>query len=128
MVCYAIGTAAHGLSKERKATLVLEDGTEFRGFVFGATVSVPGEVGKKELQYFPYWLHFDSLKALEIEGVILTSKKKLKVGHFLWLFVCSIPNWDGWISRILDRSLLLPTNFGSHVSHDWQLWRSGVGR
>ncbi len=45
MVCYAIGTAGHGLSKERKATLVLEDGTEFRGFVFGATVSVPGEVG-----------------------------------------------------------------------------------
>lgn len=46
MVCYAIGNAVQGLSKARQASLVLEDGTEFRGFAFGATVSVPGEVGK----------------------------------------------------------------------------------
>lgn len=45
MVCYSISSSC-GRDNEKKASLILEDGTEFRGYVFGAAVSVPGEVGK----------------------------------------------------------------------------------
>lgn len=48
MVCYAVGGPPTDEEKrgERRATLILEDGTEFQGFVFGSPTSVAGEVGK----------------------------------------------------------------------------------
>ncbi len=45
MVCYSISSTC-GRDKEKRASLILEDGTEFKGYVFGAPVSFPGEVGK----------------------------------------------------------------------------------
>ncbi|CAG7719817.1 unnamed protein product [Allacma fusca] len=45
MVCYALSPADEGESHaKRRAKLVLEDGTEFPGYIFGAPVSVTGEV------------------------------------------------------------------------------------
>lgn len=47
MVCYAIESPQpEGARAQRKATLVLEDGKEFQGYVFGSPTSVAGEVGK----------------------------------------------------------------------------------
>ncbi len=48
MVCYAIESPQPegGTRVQRKATLVLEDGKEFQGYVFGSPTSVAGEVGK----------------------------------------------------------------------------------
>lgn len=46
MVCYALGSPQAEGSPDKKATLVLEDGTKFEGFVFGSPTSVAGEVGK----------------------------------------------------------------------------------
>ncbi|CAL8100609.1 unnamed protein product [Orchesella dallaii] len=44
MVCYALNGLQDAERKEQRATLVLEDGTQFQGFVFGSPTSVAGEV------------------------------------------------------------------------------------
>ena len=44
----------------KKATLILEDGSKFDGFSFGADKSVGGEIGENEnVQYwFNYWFNY----------------------------------------------------------------------
>ncbi len=49
--------AAAESRKKKTATLVLEDGTSFQGWVFGSETSVAGEVGE-ELGDFT-WFHVD---------------------------------------------------------------------
>lgn len=62
----------------KMATLILEDGTTFKGLLFGANVSVSGEVGK-------------SVKALLllkfISATIASSYKNLPV-YLTWLTLC----------------------------------------
>jgi hypothetical protein len=38
----------------KRGTLILEDGSEFNGFVFGATTNTAGEVGRKIIIDFVY--------------------------------------------------------------------------
>ena len=47
MVCYALSPENLGFHEAKRGKLVLKDGTEFPGFVFGASAPVAGEVGKK---------------------------------------------------------------------------------
>jgi len=54
MVCYAIspGVFNAGSTKYKEATLVLNDGTRFQGYLFGAQVPADGEVGNNNQSIF----------------------------------------------------------------------------
>ena len=41
----------------KRGTLILEDGSEFNGFVFGATTNTTGEVGKTVLINFFFFIY-----------------------------------------------------------------------
>jgi len=41
----------------KRGTLILEDGSEFNGFVFGATKNTTGEVGKKIIIDFVFFVY-----------------------------------------------------------------------
>jgi len=43
----------------KRGTLILEDGSEFNGFVFGATKNTTGEVGKKIIIDFIFLFMYD---------------------------------------------------------------------
>ena len=45
----------------RKATLILEDGTQFSGFSFGAETSIGGEIGELSFVYVMFHLPKDDL-------------------------------------------------------------------
>jgi len=48
MVCYSISSVC-GREGEVTGSLILDDGTEFKGYLFGAATSVPGEVGESKI-------------------------------------------------------------------------------
>jgi hypothetical protein len=56
-----------------RGTLILEDGSEFDGFVFGARTNTTGEVGKSLLINFFCFL------------------------IYLFLLLFSLSNWYGWL-------------------------------
>ncbi len=66
-------------SNDKIARLVLADGSEFIGKLFGACKSTYGEVGR---------FHLPLLRSLIINSF------------------CSFPNWHGWVSRIFDGSVI----------------------
>ena len=66
----------------KQGALILEDGSEYKGFVFGAEANTTGEVGKKNTFYDNTYLH-------------------------LILNLYSLPNWYGRLSRVSYRPIVL---------------------
>ena len=79
----------------KRGTLILEDGTQFSGFVFGAETNTTGEVGRRHA-----W------------EILLLDRSRLS---------SSISNWYGRLQRISDWSIVLWRNLGPDVSIDWKL-------
>ncbi len=86
-----------------RGTLILEDGSEFDGFVFGARTNTTGEVGKRLLinffffwfTYFYFYLVFqtgmvgyiESLTDPSYRGQILVLTSPLIGNHGLFLYI-----------------------------------------
>ena len=79
----------------KRGTLILEDGSEFAGTVFGATANTTGEVGKTVTDHALF--------------ATMSSPFSLSNGH-------------GGLQRISYRSIVLWRDSRAHFSTDWQLW------
>lgn len=79
----------------KRGTLILEDGTQFSGFVFGAETNTTGEVGK-----------IRTWKIIFLDLFRISS---------------SVSNWHGRLQRVPDGSIVLWRNLGTDVSIDWKL-------
>lgn len=79
----------------KRGTLILEDGTQFSGFVFGAETNTTGEVGR-----------------IHVWKIILLDPSRMS---------SSVSNWYGRLQRVSDWSIVLWRNLGTDVSIDWKL-------
>jgi hypothetical protein len=82
--------------KMTRGTLILEDGSEFNGFVFGASTNTAGEVGRTILINFFLF--------------------------YLLLLLFSLSNWYGRLYWIINGPILLWRNSSPYLSTYWKLW------
>ena len=100
-----------------KATLFLDDGSQFTGQLFGAAKSVVGEIGR-----VAYLLEIRILCAKSFNLWSWISKKNK---------CFSVPNWHGRLCGVPNGSLLRQAVPRTNLSLGWKLrssWSNGEGR